>query len=187
MGQFSEAGSWLLEGWGQWTWGWRSSANRVCCGGFKGRRPIWSSSRACGLTQATVSVGWPLPKRKWVATATVASPTAQESEAIAPKPEVVCLCWMPSSVYSSTHRGNNTSWDEALENQCGWHQASLWLLCQGMCRVTIHLLSNHMLSCESGPFGHGIVLSHLSPHFFNTNAIQHHGKLLHPSGSSDLI
>ena len=38
--------------------------------------------------ELSVSVGPPLPKRhKWVATATVSSPKAQESEAIIPKPE----------------------------------------------------------------------------------------------------
>ena len=35
--------------------------------------------------ELSLSVGLPLPKRKEVATATVSSPTAQESEAIAPK------------------------------------------------------------------------------------------------------
>ena len=42
---------------------------------------------AVAQPELSVSVGPPLPKRTWVSTATIASPTAQESEAIAPKPE----------------------------------------------------------------------------------------------------
>ena len=46
---------------------------------------IWE---AVTQPELSVSVGSPLPKRhKWVATATVSSPTAQKSEAIIPKPE----------------------------------------------------------------------------------------------------
>ena len=41
---------------------------------------LWSN-------QSHLCVGPPLPKRKWVATATIASLVAQESEAIAPRPE----------------------------------------------------------------------------------------------------
>ena len=41
-----------------------------------------------GSYETTRFGGSPLPKRhKWVAMATVSSPTAQESEAIVPKPE----------------------------------------------------------------------------------------------------
>ena len=48
---------------------------------------------AVAQPQLSVSVGPPLPKRKWVATATVSSPTVQELEAIAPKPEGGVSVW----------------------------------------------------------------------------------------------
>ena len=132
--------------------------------------------------ELSVSMGPSLPKRKWVATATVASPTTQVSEAIAPKPrEGVSV--QGTLIYP-------------FLNPQGKQYQLRWSLQESMCMTPSEFIAIMLRDVQRDPpyaaicshalgmFGHKVVLS---PHLFYISALQHHGKWAHPSGSSDTI
>ena len=176
-----------LKGWGQSTGGWRPSADRMCCSQFKGRRPVWPSSKAVAQPELSVSVG--LPKRhKRVATATVSSPNAQVSEAIVPKPKG------GGSVHGSPHLSISQYKEEAIPAEMESLRINVgdtkWVSCccvkgctegpsTSQAAICTHVCQAHLDTKLSFPS---------CPHtFFNTDTLQYHGKLVHPSGSLDPI
>ena len=148
--------------------GWRPLADRVCHGRVRGRGPVWPPLRS---NYPTWSVCTSVP------TFAQKAQVGCHSHGLQPNSPRVwgysSQAWKGCisagglfSVHPSVLWGSNTSCDQAFEDQCGWHQTSLLLLCWGISRVTFNLSSGHMLFCVPGPYGHKIVLSLMSLYFF---------------------
>ena len=143
---------------------------------------------AVAQLELSVSLGPPLPKRhKQVATAMVSRLTTEESEALVPKPKGGASVQGALLCPFLIQRGK--------QYQLRWIPCkSMWAILNRFTAVLskdykgiFNLLSSHMVPCVLDPSRHKVILYLIFPYFFNTDALQCHGKWAHSSGSSDPI
>ena len=179
-GKFSQAGGRPSAAWGQSPGSWRSPATRVFHSRIAGWGPICPPLGSYDATKFVCICG---PASAQKAQAMVSSVTVQESEAIVPKPEGGMSEQGP--FYPPLNLGRQ-------QYQLEWNLCQLmWVIPNESTTVGLRDVQRDLwppvwLSVLIGAWSFWAQNYHVH-HFFNTDALQQHGKQAHPSGSSDPI